>query len=86
MSHSSFKEYPMRNPVHEKNPATLWMQILMVLALAIHLLPASVQAAGYYPPSKYLFGPWYGTGAPDWGGCGCGNASTMATIVPPETN
>ncbi len=40
--------------------------------------PADASAERYHPMHRAAFGPWYGSGCPDWGKCGCGGAKTLA--------
>ena len=40
--------------------------------------PADASAARYHPIHHAAFGPWWGSGCPDHGACGCGDAKTLA--------
>ena len=40
--------------------------------------PADASAVHYHPIHPAAFGPWWGSGCPDHGACGCGNAKTLA--------
>jgi hypothetical protein len=40
--------------------------------------PADASAARYHPMHHAAFGPWWGSGCPDNGACGCGGAKTLA--------
>jgi hypothetical protein len=40
--------------------------------------PADAGAARYRPIHRATFGPWWGSGCPDNGACGCGDARTLA--------
>jgi hypothetical protein len=40
--------------------------------------PADASAVHYHPMHHAAFGPWWGSGCPDNGACGCGGAKTLA--------
>jgi hypothetical protein len=40
--------------------------------------PADASADRYHPIHRAAFGPWWGSGCPDYGACGCGDARTLA--------
>ena len=40
-------------------------------------LPADASAIHYHPMDRAALGPWWGSGCPDNGACGCGDAKTL---------
>jgi hypothetical protein len=47
-------------------------------AIALFAQAETAHAAGYYPPTPEALGPWYGSGAPNFGAAACGTAKTAA--------